>query len=496
MNKKYFIIFLILLLFTSCIGNSQDAAGDQIIKPSNQKLYLSGTWKVKNRKTIITSNSDENDKYSDLDQIYIEKNLVKINDRLTLKPDFKSRFLNFSEYIKYRFTDIKEIPEELNMEGKLFTVSDGQFFYQDFFSISENSMYFIYDGLLFECERETDLVEEQILAKAKEDYKVEKESTSIENDKNNLAGVIVGIKTSKKDARGNIYNDYGSVLITSDQDGRVLASATRNLLLPRDTGFWIVGMEHFLDYDPPRDALFVYPMIGGSQANSIYQLGLYNTNSILYLGKDYIAMESKDYNSSKKSYGIYSLDKIKEGTKLNISDIAGEEGKAIFSSETAKILNNSPKESEIMEKYDTTNIGMRRVNGKWELKSNIIINDKNKLTITDYSIGVVPTIDLSTHEKLSIPWEDIRTKIPSAIDAYTSPEGDILLVQTLYELLIYKVENGVINSNSSLSLHMGETDRIVFAEWVSGPSTNSWKAVFSDHERVPVHTMIPKVRDN
>ncbi|MDO5717906.1 MAG: hypothetical protein Q4P34_02885 [Tissierellia bacterium] len=495
---KYSILFASFLLLFYLVSGCTKIAGnikfigisDEIEKPENKEHLIDGTWKLKEKIVPDTIEESIREKYSDDEYLYISNDLVKFKDRFTTKPNFKTRYLNYAEFFKDKTKDENIIDNFLKREGPLLTVADGQFFYQDFIIDYEDELSFLYDGIFFVFERVDTKVSAEIIDEAK---KIDKELSIKETHKADPTkdiGMTIGIRTTKKDKDTNTYSGYKTIFLRKGATTKPIIYSIRNLLLSRNSGFWLVGQEHIVETDNTRDVLFAYPLAGGNRDDSRYLLGKKNNCSILYLGSDYVSIELYDYNSDDKSYGIYDIDKLAENTKLNVKDIAGDQGLEAFRNDTAKVLSNNSVEEDMGYSYDASNIGMKRTNGRWDFRSNIIMRVDNNLIMQDYKLSLVPNIDIVKNDMLALSWESIKTRFPAAIDAYTSPDEDLLLVQNLNEILIYELNSGIISNDYLVSIKANESDRIVMTQWVSGKQTELWEQVFLKQDRIPVETLL------
>lgn len=487
------IVILLFLLITSCQVLSSymdDGITNELDNPSINRIAISGTWKRIKETPLNPESKVEKD---DLNELYINSDYVQIADRLTDQPKFKTRYLYFADYVRYRLADISNVPEDLEREGTLYSISDGQFFYQDIYYLSEDELALIYNGKLNYYQKLSNNVDEKVISEGRQKALSIRESLESENiiDTNYTddIGVLLGLKRPSYDPNANLYYDYATYFVRISED-TAEAYAIKNLFLPRDTGFWSVGIEHLIDSDLTRDVVFAYPLASDTRENNTYLIGNKNSNNITYLDKNYFSIESKNYDSFTKSYGVYEINEISENTRLDIGEIAGEEGRNIYQEETARQIEDASNGEDIAEAFDSKNIGLRRVNGRWDFKSNIIKRVDNQLVMSDYSVNINPQIDILANNRLSVSWDQVRTLDNNAIDAYTSPDGSILLVQNQDEINIYKINQNIVESKPIISIEVEKTDRIIMAEWTSGNNVQTWADAVLQQNRINIETMI------
>ncbi|MDO5689347.1 MAG: hypothetical protein Q4G61_03790 [Tissierellia bacterium] len=486
------ILCMLLFLLTGCelLDQSMNIVTDNedLKRPVLENIPIEGTWELIEITPLLEVNADILSKYQLGEQFYISPEFVKIHDNISWHPSFKSRYVNRLDFVKSKVNISDEDASTITGEGTVYTITDGQIFRQDIMKITEDQIGFIFDNILFSLQKTEDTVAEEVIdqylsTRGTGENSIEEVVKSTED-----VAVILGIRSSRKDTNGNAFNIYKTIFVREPQDNQPVVFSIRNLLLPRNNGFWMVGTEHLLEEDFTRDVFFAYPIAGGTRENSRYTIGSKNNYSILFLGKNHVSIEQYDYLSSEKSFAIYDLDKLIDGTKMTIADIAGEAGIEVYQNDTLKIIGTTPSEESLQDLFDTTNLGVRRTNGRWVFRSNISIVDRSNLIQREYTLDMLPIIDILPAESLTIPWDDIKTKVPSAIDAYMSPSGDILIVQAGTELLFYSVRGGIIQNSAPLSIQIAETDRIVMAEWTTGNQAMTWQEMVMKLDRIPVET--------
>ncbi len=491
---KLSILILLCVVLTSCSTLVErikfDGITDDIIKPQNNKMIIEGTWKIAEKLVPDSIEQDIIEKYNNANWFYISDELVKFQNRFTTNPSFKTRYINYNEFMKDSLkgsinTDI------IDGEGSILTVTDGQYFYQDILVLSEEKIAFLYDGILFIFDKVDNNVSKEIIAEARELSKTEVSSENDKNNKRSDTAVLLGIKTPRKDQQGNSYYTYKTVMIRKTSNKEPVIYSIKNLLLPRNTGFWMVGQEHIVDENGSRDVLFANPLAVENTNSNRYLLGDKNNSSITYLGKDYVSLEIYNYISSDRTYGIFNLNSLADNNKIDVMEIAGETGVQTFRDDTVKALSGTTIEGNILELNKTNNIGIKRTNDRWNFISNIVLKHNSNLQTREYRVSLIPTIDIIENDTLSVPWESIKNKLPGAIDAYSSPDESMLVVQNSNELLAYDLENGIISNESFLSARINETDRIIMAQWVQGEQTSVWEETLRNQEIVPINFIYP-----
>ncbi len=490
-NIKIILLLFVLLLLTACSINRNDFAYNDVIenvkKPNNNQLLIEGSFSTKEMIALTEVSDDILKKYESKPELYVSKDFIKFGDMYSFNPNFKSRFLNYKNLISMSGLLMSDkIDAE---EGPVLTVSDGQFYYQNILVLDDNKVAVINDGILFIMEKYSDTIDNEIVEKAFEKDMKEDETNADELQYAGESAVFIGLKTPKKDSLDNTYYEYKTIMVQRDENMNLLVYGIKDLFVPGKNGINISGVDHIVEGQKARDVFFYNPINNkDKKENQKIQIGEGSSNSILYIGNGYLSIETKDYDSAYRKYRLYDLQKLDSQDALNVKDIAGEDGLKSFIEDTAKTINKNNIGAKAIELTDTYCIGMVRNKGSWEYKSNLIIDEEDRLLVIDYFLNIVPTIQI-TNDNLSLSYEDIKTKIPNMIDAYTSPNGDLLIVHKPQEIMAYNINNGIISNEPELSINVGEYEKIVMTEWLTGSLVEDWSNVFLKQQRVPIHTI-------
>ena len=91
-------------------------------------------------------------------------------------------------------------------------------------------------------------------------------------------------------------------------------------------------------------------------------------------------------------------------------------------------------------------------------------------------------LELTGENELCVNYDMIKKRIPEVIDAFSSPDGRILVVDTSYGILFFTRENTESNFVYSLpdyEYYKNEGDALVMAEWAYRDQVNRWKEEIS-----------------
>ncbi|MBZ4666589.1 hypothetical protein [Mahella sp.] len=120
------------------------------------------------------------------------------------------------------------------------------------------------------------------------------------------------------------------------------------------------------------------------------------------------------------------------------------------------------------------NFTLKRRNGHWIIKGRLNTGGGQE----DFTVGVMPGDKLVNYDDLCLSWNDIKEKVPSALDAYTSPNKDVLIALGNNFLSIYTIRDGVISSKPARKITIKEGETVVMAEWAMGSYVPKWEESF------------------
>lgn len=222
------------------------------------------------------------------------------------------------------------------------------------------------------------------------------------------------------------------------------------------------------------------PVYSGDNSKENKKLEFDSSAEITYLGPEYISiMRIKD---QFEDYSIYDIDKMSNNNELNIDQIGGKEAVNVLKNSIAEESTDSNSEITANDKNeDYKNIGIVRNSGKWNYQTQYTFKENNEVKLKNVILNIVSHLNLSPDE-LSMNWQSIKNLKSSAIDAYSSPDKRILIVQTTDEILIYDYSN---DNKLIGSIPITKNDSIIMSEWAIGNYAEMWKKEFQNNDKIP-----------
>ncbi|MDU6877206.1 hypothetical protein ACQX0N_06230 [Clostridium tepidum] len=482
MKKKkillIFIIFIYSLTMTACVDlNSKN----NIVAPNNNSCPIQGTWEAD------FSNLDKDSKLrlklKDKDVI-VGPQYIILGNEICKNPEFKVKTVKTEEYFLYK---LRSSPNKLNLNEKEIEVisasSDNNPFY-DFIKIDENKLLVYIDNQLLILNKKSNnssvqIKKDNIEKKSQHDIVLPKRYSLLRT------GILIGLKSSKEDNIDEYKNEkrYRTIFISSRNKNLKNVIETENLFIPRKNGFCEVGVNRVNSQNNTQDSIFVNPLDNNypSKYNSIQEKGTNNISiykDILFVSNDYISIE---YNSIYKNNPInlhkvqmLPIDNVNAKTGVNIDDIIERDGEKILQSSLDSYIKS--KDNNILSKVEKScrkdSFFLSRRNGHWILRGRLNgIEDKEEYI--NFNINIEIPKKILNYDDLQLSWNSVKSKIPNALDAYTSPNKDIAIITTEKELYVYTIDNGKLSNKAIYKMDL-DKETVVMAEWATADYVKKW----------------------
>lgn len=489
----YLVLLLIVLFVTGCAGGARESA-DKLSPPRNRLIPVAGTWEVAGVIESGTLKSEELPESWSGKRLQFSEDFALLGGNLLEEPRYKIKRVNKEEFLLYGH---KVLPKELDTteeELDIITVTDEDKFLCEIIRVSSAALILEIDNRSLYLQKISDQVSRRTDIK-----KYEKMAGSFdlgeEYGKEPLeTGVLVGFcfpdSGSYKKA-DQAYN-YRTLWIAATDKKLHPILHTQGILFPRRSGFWRMEARRTTDKGYKEDFHVACPVAAGEKKVKTVEPvepvkeegGIGNViRRICYVGNDYISIETKDADTAESTLQVLPIDSLPGIKAVKIADLSGEAGAVALKEGKRKTLEELEADGGnfIGNKGQDDSFGLERKMGHWFFKGRINYRKDNKIRFTDYSINVIPPVELVSYDELSVPWTVVKDRVPEAVDVFTSPNRDIALVITRAELIVFGISNGRLENQplGKVGLKTGET--VVMAEWAIGRYVEGWENSFVDH---------------
>jgi hypothetical protein len=458
-----FILFsIIAFIWSQYIGLTLNP---QVLPKTLTESPVQGSWTLDKYVSISESTIDDKT-IKDLigKTVHFSKDTVNFNGKISKSPKYKVKSVDAKSYF---WNIIKVRAKTLgisNVNVQIITINSNDAFFDEYIKLDELTLLKSYEGFLLYFHKTKDL--NSSLPPGKKEEKSTKISISKdESDIKSKSGLLLGLKyeNPKVDSNQSKYL-YKTIWISSINGKFLPILQTKDLLLPRQNGFWKVGINKTIDKGISKDVLWAYPL-NPLKINSkqIKYSPAEDSIIIQFLGSDYISIDTNSQNTYPNSkLKILPMDNLL-GDGVKLSSISGSlTDNSIL---PGTLLNNSATTQTEKDRISDTNWGVIRRSGRWILRGRMENN---------FDISYATPKALTTYDDLFPSFNIIKEKIPNAVDAYSSPNRDFVVVLTTTELLVFPIRGNTLGE-SSLNLEFKSGETSVMAHWATGSYVYDWE---------------------
>jgi len=413
-------------------------------------------------------------------EAFFHEDLVGIGDEYCVEPVYKIKNVQPIDYLIYQY---KTNPKFLDIkEDKIQIVSitgEDQFFYE-FIKESDDSIIAYIDGVFFYLKLVSPKVREEKLAEYYYSEKAILRTTNLESSDILKSSVLIGLKSTDRDSdRDNLEKwNYRTLLIRTQNKNVMGVYGMKDIFFPRKTGFWKLAVDRINGKETVEDDISIFPIkkaVSGQKSKEIVNEEIMefvardedgklilpgldkeddklmgkSLKNILYVGNDYISLESINYlEREERTLEFHPIDNLEKGNPM---------------------IDLTP---------DEESFSLSRRNGHWIFKGRVNFLDNGNYSYKDFNIRAIPPKEVVHFDQLSVPWNAIKAKVPEAVDAFTSPNEDIILIITHNNILVYTIENGYISDIPLTKLQLEPTEKVIMLEWGIGRYAPIWEEEF------------------
>ncbi|MFS0724785.1 hypothetical protein [Paenibacillus sp. 1P07SE] len=309
--------------------------------------------------------------------------------------------------------------------------------------------------------------------------------------------VLIGLRTDHPATEAShAYSDYRTILV-APEDGKIVeASQGEGILMPYNQDFWMIepvveknlGKEvQILSAGPARrpDA---GPLAGKdeedtAEAETADQSGsepVIVSEKLLFAGNRDVAIEQEAM--TEDSSDPMRLHWVKHIDQLSGNRSAGTQPLLETHVPLGEIFPGTAEataETELEDPEAPSNWTIVRKPGRWTAQQVEYNSDHTAYEMRDL-LQPLPR-EVVSHDKLSVAWEEIWQREPEALDAYSSPNKDLVAI-VKEEGIVFYLNSTRLGNQPALSLDFQSGESIVMVQWAAAEgSPERWKKLTRDY---------------
>lgn len=486
------------MAFSSGCSSGQIDTSPNVLIPQNFNIPLEGKWKFEKRLSYLNTKDDAADEDWTNKIAELDKSGALIGEYFYKNPSFKIKKVSFDEYCTYRLGTSKETLGINCKNVYVVTLTSGDKFLYEFAELNSGELLVQIKNSIYLLKKVSDYVDKDFDKNKKEEYAEDSVS-----DRDSESGVLLGIRSEDLNEDGSKNYSYKTMWIAfSNNELHPVLEKDNLIFLPRKSGFWDVNVSTITEKNRQEDIITARSETSNKvlAANkSVLDFSKWTnkigkiTKCINYIGNDFLSLEisgSGKYISTGEQWNedIYQtqpVDNINTSKGLSISDIAGPSAPSILLDDRSSALKLINAEKIINSDFDR-NYSLLRNMGHWHIKGGINYIQDNVERFTDYNVNIIPSNKIVFYDNLNISWTAIKDRLPEALDAYTSPDGQLAVILTESKLYIYRIEKGSLDNNPIEKISLNDGDQVIMAEWATDSYVKTWENDFMKNSPVTV----------
>ncbi|MCY6355713.1 hypothetical protein [Clostridium sp. ZS2-4] len=517
---KYIFLMCIFLLALNLIGCSKNDMSNaaKILPPKNNNMPLDGVWVTDRYYTGTSSTMDNKEIKDKIGKIVsFNKNKVILYKDSCESPKYKIKTVDAQNYFMGNYLVNPESIGIAKNKVQIVSISSNENFFASFIILEEDKIMTYSNGVFFHMTKNSQLTSadtnlNKALNRAETtDDETGKHSKIIKNNNKSFSdseilqqfssGILLGLKSYKPVSYKLPYSFskapvkepvYRSLWINFTGDSVVSVNDLPFILAPRQNGFWKINTNREVTQTYVKDYIFAYPIekaveFKPNHTSISKDEQFHSLADILFVGSDYISLELSGGGYKKGSQYTYKYNllqvqpldtlEMKTTTSISIGKIIGVQGIKALKQGAATYLNSlNYEEKQKLESFPRSDsFGLARENGKWILKGRLnYSSEAYKDSYGDFNIPIIASKELVTYDSLYPTWNVIKERVPEAVDAYSPPNKNFVMVLTKSSILIYDIINEELSKKPLKTISLKDEETVVMSHWATGKYVKTW----------------------
>ncbi|GGG25275.1 hypothetical protein [Paenibacillus abyssi] len=303
------------------------------------------------------------------------------------------------------------------------------------------------------------------------------------------SALLIGLRTDyPAQAAKAAYSTYRTLLIAPEDGKLITAAEGEGILMPYKMDFWRIEPVSSTKQGKEVQILSASSASEGSSGKSSSKSGTPSTSAqnitepllvsekLLFAGNRNLAVEQKVSTAAESGEMTKTYVWVKQ-----IEQLSGNRQTSYNPALEPHVSLQEIFPSQAVEGSNHNNASLYsnwtiiRKPGRWvaqEAVWNASSSNPDQFTLKDLLLPLPK--EVAVHDTLAVAWEEIWQRQPNAVDAYSSPSADTVVVLTDKVISFYL--NGIgLALDPALVVELEPAESVIMVQWATGHYVERWK---------------------
>ncbi|WP_311492890.1 hypothetical protein, partial [uncultured Anaerococcus sp.] len=425
------------------------------------------------------------------DKLYVNKNLVAINESYAFPPTFNSKYVKLSDYLKNRGIEIPKDFKDRNVI--VINASQGQLFSRDLIITGDKYLFLIKDDNVISLKKISDKVDSKVQDTYAKLASKERTTTDEGEDIAEDLSLLLGVRERVDPESDNALYKYYTYLIRIEPDETIKYQKAENIFFKNQDEYWRVTLDinNFTDL---YDEIKAYPVKIKEKENKDLILKKYtfkdiNLNMRLnFISKDFISLDYTNDNNSNpiRKYALMETNNVASHKFMSLEEFTGEDqSDAIFKEKVKEEINKNFAKTDTNDiSFDNTNFGIVRNQGMWSFQSSIFKGDGDAFVQNFFNVDIAIGDSILNPYNTSISRDQVYNINTQFKDYLVLSNQRYILIQTPDEILIHRIKDGIIEKAPKYAIATRVPATIVSIDQYLGSNATDVEKAFNKYNNI------------
>lgn len=474
------LILIIGILLSGCSARLKNSS--LLEGPKAGDTPLRGSWSIESVHGNSTEGFSQIESIHELlgEKVLFSENFVRIGNYRIENPSYKSKRVDAEKYLLFNHLELEEGVSLGMGEITVITIENEDRMLGDFIGLEEG------EGILFieNFSLKIRFLSEEVAEDSTRTTPLNSENNGIffGNRENGTgkSGVLFGLRNDSEGTGGDPLSSYRTLWISMDNKVLREVREKKYLFYPRRDGFWKLNMGN--------GEITTSPVFSTELSSSTPFLKKSENSpknvAIDFICNDYIAVRYRIENEKKELRRVVEINRLPDLSGISASELLGPLGIKNIQEGILKEMTSHGVISGQADSGDESlmNFGVTRKMGHWFLTGRFNYQVDERDFSSDYPLNMIPPTNLVFFDEAKVDWTDIKDRVPDALDAFGSPNGDFCIIRTKKTLYLYDIQNRKLSPSPKHKITIGENEKPIMAEWATGKYLDLWEQAFKAAE--------------